>query len=539
LVGHRYDAVVVGAGSSGAVVAARLAEDPDRSVLLVEAGPDFPDEAESPPAFVTGGNILGEGFAGAGAPTPDLDWGYWSEPVANGRRVHLRRGRLVGGTSMINGSVAVRGAPRDFDRWRELIGACPGTPARPEAAQKARPAVSSEAPLLDPVAAPPASLPGGVSERIPNAPGFPDRPLGAPGWGWDDVRLYFERVESVVPIKRYAADRWLPIQHSFVDGFEELGFRRVEDMNTPDAWDGVVGAWPQNRRNEIRQGTLVTYVRDARSRPNLEIRDRTLVDRVLLDGSRVRGVQVVGPDDHTGTIEADLVVLSGGAYGSPAVLLRSGIGPADDVRATGIEPLADLPVGRSLRDHPQCFFHLRTPPELAAMGGPGFAVVARGDGWWSFPLALDEAAGLCAVAFALASEDASGTVTLDSADPTAAPRIDHRYRDVIARGEFAGAYETFRALAAAPALAGAGATNADEGLELDAILAERLGTAFHPCGTCAMGAVVDEELRVYGVDGLRVADASIFPAHVTNNPKLTCFMVGERDAELIRKEAGG
>jgi GMC oxidoreductase len=222
------------------------------------------------------------------------------------------------------------------------------------------------------------------------------------------------------------------------------------------------------------------------------------------------------------------------------VLLRSGLGPAGELRALGIDPLVDLPVGRRLGDHPQCFFHLRVPPALADMGGPGFAVVARGEGWWSFPLPLDEETGLCAVAFALASEDASGTVTLASADPAAAPRIDHRYADVIARGEFAGAYDTFRELVATPALAGRGAANADDGVGLEMILAERLGTAFHPMGTCAIGAVVDEELRVHGVEGLVVADASVFPAHVTNNPNLTCFMVGERAAELItKKEAAG
>jgi choline dehydrogenase len=476
LVGQRFDVVVVGAGSSGAVVASRLSEDPDRSVLLVEAGPDFPDEAESPPAFLTGGNVIGEGFAGAGAPVPDLDWGYFSEPVAAGRRVHLRRGRVVGGTSMINGSVAVRGAPRDYDRWQEL---------------------------------------------------------GAPGWGWNDVLPYFERAEAAVPIKRYAPERWIPLQHAFVEGFEELGFRRVADMNAPDAWDGVVGAWPQNRRNEVRQGTLVTHVRQARPRPNFAIRDRTLADRVLVRGSRATGVRVVGPDGRPEEIEAGAVVVSAGAYGSPAVLLRSGIGPAGGLRALGIEPLVDLPVGRRLIDHPQCFFHLRTPPELAAMGGPGFAVVARGDGWWSFPLALDEEAGTCIVAFALASEDASGSVTLASADPAAAPRIDHRYRDVIARGDFEGAFATFCELAASAPFAGRGAANEDAERELADVLAERLGTAFHPAGSCAMGAVVDEDLRVHGVEGLFVADASVFPAHVTNNPNLTCVMLGERAAEKV------
>ena len=146
--------------------------------------------------------------------------------------------------------------------------------------------------------------------------------------------------------------------------------------------------------------------------------------------------------------------------------MRSGVGPAQELRAFGIDALVDLPVGRRLGDHPQCFFHLRTPPALAAMGGPGFAVVARGEGWWAFPFPLDEEGGTCAVAFALASDDVSGTVTLQSADPSAPPRIDHRYADVIARGDFADAVETFRELAGAPALAGRGAVNADEGVDL-------------------------------------------------------------------------
>ena len=249
-------------------------------MLLVEAGPDFPDEAVSPPAFLTGGNLLGEGFAGAGAATPEHDWGYWSEPVAGERRVHLRRGKLAGGTSMINGTVAVRGAPRDYDRWQEL---------------------------------------------------------GAPGWGWDAVRPVFERVERSVPIKRYPEERWLPFQHAFVEGFAELGYRRVADMNAPDSWGRVVGAWPQNRRNEIRMGTLTTYLREARPRTNLTIRDRTLVDSVVLDGSRARGIRAVA-NGRSEEIEADVVVLSAGAYGTPAILLRSGVGPAGTCGASGSSP---------------------------------------------------------------------------------------------------------------------------------------------------------------------------------------------------------
>lgn len=222
------DVVVVGAGSSGAVAAARLSEDPAREVVLMEAGPDFPDEATDPPAFLVGGSAMGENFAGAGAATPDLDWGYWSEALPGGRRVRLHRGRLVGGTSMVNGCVAVRAAPGDFTEWERL---------------------------------------------------------GATGWSWPDVLPHYERVEREVPIRGYTPEAWQPVQHAFVEGFAELGFRPVSDINAPDAWDGVVGAWPQNRRNEIRMGTLVTHVRPARARPNFRVLDRALADRVLISGA--------------------------------------------------------------------------------------------------------------------------------------------------------------------------------------------------------------------------------------------------------------
>ena len=167
------------------------------------------------------------------------------------------------------------------------------------------------------------------------------------------------------------------------------------------------------------------------------------------------------------------------------------------------------------------------------MSGPGFAVVARGDGWWAFPLALDEEEGLVAVAFALTSRDTSGTVALSSRAPDDPPRIDHGYAGFIQRGEFEGAFATFRELVASPAFGGRGAREGDAGRPLDELLAERLGTAFHPVGTCAIGKVVDDDLRVHGFENLFVADASVFPAHVTNNPNLTCLALGERAAEKV------
>ena len=179
---------------------------------------------------------------------------------------------------MINGTVAVRGAPRDYDRWQEL---------------------------------------------------------GAPGWGWDAVRPVFERVERSVPIKRYP-ERWLPFQHAFVEGFAELGYRRVADMNAPDSWGRVVGAWPQNRRNEIRMGTLTTYLREARPRPNLTIRDRPTWTR-WCSTARARGIRAVA-NGRSEEIEAAAVVLSAGAYGTPAILLRSGVGPAGTCGASGSSP---------------------------------------------------------------------------------------------------------------------------------------------------------------------------------------------------------
>ena len=461
---EKYDVVVVGSGSTGGVVASRLSECDGNRVLLLEAGPDFPDEETVPPGFVTGGRQW------AHQAVPEHDWNLLSEPLPDGRRIRLWRGRLVGGSSMTNGCVAVRGAPADFVRWEEC---------------------------------------------------------GGSTWGFEALRPLYEIVEREINVHVSRPENWQPIHHAFRDGFAELGFRAVADLNVPDAWGGVIGPVSLNRRNDIRQGTLVNYIRRARTQPTFELRANALVDRVLFSGSRVVGVRHIDGAGRSHTTEADVVVLSAGAYGSPSILLRSGIGPARELAALGIKPVVDLPVGSTLMDHGRVGVFLEAPPALADMHAPAFAVFARGDGWLASTATIDEECGICGLSFVLAAENRGGTVTLASSDPDAPPRITHRYE----QSAFLPVFEVLAELLGTRPLANVRCL--DQGRYGRELVTERIGTAFHPAGSCGIGAVVDEGLRVHGVEGLVVADASIFPGHVSNNPNLTSFVVGEQAARLL------
>jgi choline dehydrogenase len=476
---EHHDVIVVGAGSTGGTVASRLAEDESCRVLLLEAGRDFPDEAAQPPPWFTLGAMSGA----SGPPVPELDWGYVAEPAQpGGRPVPVRRGKLVGGSSMVNGCVAVRGRPEDFARWVDA---------------------------------------------------------GAVGWDWQAVLPYYEAAERELSLMTYPEELWMPIQRVFVDACLELGFRYAPDLNAPDAWDEVVGPWPRNRRNEIRQGSLVTYIRRARGRSNFHLRAGAHVDRVLVEGDRAAGVSFITADGSGGTVTADRVILSAGAYGSAPILLRSGIGPAEELRRLGVEAIVDLPVGRHLLDHPGVQFPVRVDARLARVGWPHLAVVSRGRTYWGIPMALDEELGLAAISFFLGLTDGpDGSIRLRSSDPHVPPLIDHGYGTLIGTDAFDNAWHDFRELLATHPFRDSGASDARHDVPLQERIAEGIGTGTHPAGGCAIGRVVDPSLNVYGVEGLLVADASVFPRHVTNNPNLTCHMVGELLAARLSSGTG-
>jgi choline dehydrogenase len=508
-----FDYIVVGAGSAGCVLANRLSHDRDARVLLLEAGgPDRKREIRIPAAF----NKLFK---------TEIDWAYYTEPEPNlnGRRLFWPRGKVVGGSSSINAMIYIRGNRRDYDRWAEL---------------------------------------------------------GCGGWDWASIHLYFER--TLLNLSVTSLRTVNPMSKAFVDAAVRSGYPRSYDFNGHEQ-DGF-GFYQVTQRKGSRHSAADAFLHAEKDRSNLTVITGALVSRIVIEGGRARGVRYRSGDRLEEATAEREVIVTAGTVNSPQLLMLSGIGPADHLRALGIEVVSDLPgVGENLQDHPCVAICYRakepvslanaaTPLNLAryliSRKGPLTSNVGECGGFVRTRSGLDrpdlqfhfapayfldhgfrqvEGHGF-SIGPTLVRPESRGRIRLRSSEPTDPPLIQANYlaaendRRVLLEGIRTGRrianaapMDRYRGEEFCP-----GAKLESDG-ELLGFLRSSVETLYHPAGTCKMGvdelAVVDPRLRVRGVEGLRVADASVMPEVVTGNTNAPVMMLAEKAAAMILGES--
>ncbi len=525
-----FDYIIVGAGSAGCVLADRLSADGKHSVLLLEyGGSDRSIFIQMPAALAYPMN------------TKRWNWGYESEPEPhlNNRRLNCPRGKGLGGSSSINGLVYVRGNALDFERWKDEE--------------------------------------------------------GARGWGYADVLPYFKRAEgrkeggdayrggdgqlstSYGPLKN-------PLHQAWLDAAQEAGYALTEDYNGYQQ-EGF-GRMDMTVRDGTRCSAAKAYLYEARKRPNLHVIEHALATRIIFEGKRAVGVEYERDGEHKVVRASREVVMSGGPINSVQLLKLSGIGPASELKEHDIDVLADRPgVGANLQDHLEFYFQMACTQPITLYGkanllgkalvGAQWLFLRSGDGasnqfescgfirsragikypdiqYHFFPMAINYDGSSLATEHGFQAHvgpmrsKSRGTVTLRSADPHDKPKILFNYmshpddwaemrscvrltREIFQQPAFA----PFRGREIQP---GADCVTDDQ---IDAFIADHVESALHPSCTCKMGdpddpmAVVDPELRVIGVEGLRIIDSSIMPSITTGNLNAPTIMIGEKGADHI------